>query len=109
MDEAPSLNALQRRIEPLGGTVLGVSLDEDPAAYEDFLKTYQIGFPTYRDPSNQIALDYGTPCTPKRTSSTERPHRPQNHRPPGLALPRHDHLPQLPSQNEIALASPPPR
>lgn len=65
VDEAPSLNALQRRIEPLGGTVLGVSLDEDPAAYEEFLKTYQIDFPTYRASSNQIALEYGTSMYPE--------------------------------------------
>lgn len=65
VEEAPSLNALQRRIEPLGGTVLGVSLDEDPAAYEEFLKTYQIAFPTYRAGSPQIALDYGTTMYPE--------------------------------------------
>jgi cytochrome c biogenesis protein CcmG, thiol:disulfide interchange protein DsbE len=65
VDEAPSLNALQRRIAPLGGTVLGVSVDEDQAAYENFLKTYQLGFPTYRDASKRIALDYGTTMYPE--------------------------------------------
>src|SRR5215471_9603341 len=33
VEEAPSLNNLQRYLEPRGGTVLGVSLDPDPAAY----------------------------------------------------------------------------
>lgn len=65
VDEAPSLNALQRRIAPLGGTVLGISLDEDQAAYENFLKTYQLGFPNFRDPSKKIALDYGTTMYPE--------------------------------------------
>jgi len=65
VDEAPSLNALQRRIAPLGGTVLGVSLDEDQTAYENFLKTYALGFPNYRDPSKRIALAYGTTMYPE--------------------------------------------
>ena len=65
VDEAPSLNALQRRIAPLGGTVLGISLDEDQSAYENFLRTYQLGFPNYRDPSKQIAVDYGTTMYPE--------------------------------------------
>ena len=65
IDEAPSLNALQRRIAPRGGTVLGINLDEDQSAYESFLKSYQIGFPNYRDPSKRIALDYGTTMYPE--------------------------------------------
>ena len=66
VDEAPSLNQLQRRIAPLGGTVLGVSEDEDPSAYETFLKTYSLGFPTYRDPvKGKIALEYGTSMYPE--------------------------------------------
>src|ERR1700678_300087 len=49
VDEAPSLNALQERIGPLGGTVLGVSVDDDERAYEEFIKHFELGFPTYRD------------------------------------------------------------
>jgi len=65
VDEAPSLNALQQHIAPLGGTVLGVSVDEDQTAYDDFLKTYSISFPTYRDPSRKIALGYGSTMYPE--------------------------------------------
>lgn len=66
VDEAPSLNQLQKRIAPLGGTVLGVSEDEDQAAYDNFLKVYSLGFPTYRDPvKGRIALDYGTSMYPE--------------------------------------------
>jgi cytochrome c biogenesis protein CcmG/thiol:disulfide interchange protein DsbE len=64
VDETQSLNQLQRRIAPLGGTVLGVSVDEDATAYENFLKMYNITFPTYRDPSKQIPLSYGTTMYP---------------------------------------------
>ncbi len=65
VDEAPSLDALQKKIAPLGGTVLGISVDDDPAAYEQFLKTYNVDFPTFRDPSKQIPLSYGTTMYPE--------------------------------------------
>ena len=66
VDEAPSLNQLQKRIAPLGGTVLGISEDDDQSGYDKFLKDYRIDFPTYRDLSkHQIALDYGTSMYPE--------------------------------------------
>jgi hypothetical protein len=47
-----------------------VSVDEDPTAYEKFLKDQSVDFPTWRDPSSkdnksQIALDYGTSMYPE--------------------------------------------
>jgi len=70
VEEAPALNRLQRHIEPLGGTILGVSIDEDPTAYEKFLKDFAIGFPTWRDPEakdnkSKIELGYGTSLIPE--------------------------------------------
>ena len=64
VDEAPSLNALQRRIAPLGGTVLGVSVDDDEQAYQEFIKHFELAFPTYRDTTKQIPLTYGTTMYP---------------------------------------------
>jgi cytochrome c biogenesis protein CcmG/thiol:disulfide interchange protein DsbE len=65
VEEASSFNQLQTRIRPLGETVLGISLDDDPAAYNNFLKTYNIDFPTFRDTSKKIAADYGTSMYPE--------------------------------------------
>ncbi len=67
IEEAPSLNALQQRIAPLGGTVLGVNVgvDDEEAAYENFLTTYRINFPTYRDATKQLAASYGTTAYPE--------------------------------------------
>jgi cytochrome c biogenesis protein CcmG, thiol:disulfide interchange protein DsbE len=70
VEEAPALNRLQRHIAPMGGTVLGVSIDEDPAAYEKFLKDFGIVFLTWRDPNVQdnkskIELAYGTSLIPE--------------------------------------------
>jgi len=58
--EMASLNRLHRVLAPQGGMVLGVSVDEDAAAYERFLRNQQISFPTYRDFSKKIATRYGT-------------------------------------------------
>jgi cytochrome c biogenesis protein CcmG, thiol:disulfide interchange protein DsbE len=65
VDETPSLNQLQRDIQPRGGTVLGVSVDEDENAYENFRVRYNLSFPTFRDPSQKIPLEYGTTMFPE--------------------------------------------
>jgi peroxiredoxin len=64
VEETPALNKLQKYIESRGGVVLGVSVDEDAAAYEKFLKDQGINFPTFREPTRKVALDYGTPVFP---------------------------------------------
>ena len=76
IEETPSLNKLQKYIESHNAMVLGVSVDEDPAAYEKFLKDQGIVFPTFRDPSVHrdpstniliapIANAYGTAIYPE--------------------------------------------
>ncbi len=64
VEEAASLNALQQRIAALGGTVLGVSVDDDPDAYEAFLKANGLSYPNYRDTTKQIPLQFGTKMYP---------------------------------------------
>jgi peroxiredoxin len=65
VEETPSLNKLQKYIDSRGGMVLGVSIDEDGAAYEKFLKDQSVIFPTYRDASKKSAADYGTTIYPE--------------------------------------------
>lgn len=60
VDETPSLNALQRRFQNQGLVVLGISIDEKPDLYRQFLSKYQVSFQTVRDPSKKISVDYGT-------------------------------------------------
>src|SRR6266516_1849358 len=64
VEETPSLNRLQKYIESRGGMVLGVSVDEDPAAYEKFMKDQGVIFLTFREPTRKLALDYGTSMYP---------------------------------------------
>lgn len=75
VEETPSLNKLQKYIESRNALVLGVSVDEDPDAYQKFLRDQGVIFPTLRDPSVHrdpstnvliapIANAYGTPVFP---------------------------------------------
>jgi peroxiredoxin len=61
----PALNRLHYQILSSGGTVLGVSVDDDEAKYEKFLAEYKITFPNYRDPSRGIAASYGSTMYPE--------------------------------------------
>jgi len=70
VEETPALNHLQKYIESRNGVILGVAADEDPAAYEKFLREQSVIFPTYRDPLTRdnhspIAQDYGTSMYPE--------------------------------------------
>ena len=65
VEEMASLGRLHQQIAPQGGIVLGVSVDEDSAAYGRFLREQRINFPTYRDPSKKIATEYGTSKFPE--------------------------------------------
>lgn len=65
VEETPALMALQRDISQRGGTVLGVSLDDDRSAYEKFLKDQGVNFPTYLDESKSIPGTYGTSQYPE--------------------------------------------
>jgi cytochrome c biogenesis protein CcmG/thiol:disulfide interchange protein DsbE len=70
VEEAPSLNRLQKYLEPRNALVLGVAADEDPSAFSKFLIDQSINFPTYRDPGTKerispIALSYGTSMIPE--------------------------------------------
>jgi peroxiredoxin len=70
VEETPALNHLQKYIEARNGVVLGVAADENPAAYEKFLRDQGVVFLTYRDPSTKdnhspIAQTYGTSMYPE--------------------------------------------
>jgi cytochrome c biogenesis protein CcmG/thiol:disulfide interchange protein DsbE len=64
VEEAASLEQLQKRIAPLGGTVLGVSVDDSQSQYESFLRAYNITYPNFRDTTKMIPKTYGTVMYP---------------------------------------------
>jgi peroxiredoxin len=65
IEEAPAMNALQQKISGRGGTIVGISVDDDDSAYAAFLKQHEVDFPTYRDPAKSIAESYGTRMYPE--------------------------------------------
>jgi cytochrome c biogenesis protein CcmG/thiol:disulfide interchange protein DsbE len=70
VEETPSLNRLQKYIEPRNAVILGIAADEDPAAVEKFLHEQGVVFLTYRDPGTKdnhspIAATYGTSMYPE--------------------------------------------
>jgi peroxiredoxin len=65
LEETQSLNRLQEDISQRGGVVLGISVDEDAAAYQKFLQDNHVVFPTYRDGTKKSAADYGTSMFPE--------------------------------------------
>ncbi|MHB8390323.1 MAG: TlpA family protein disulfide reductase [Acidobacteriaceae bacterium] len=58
IEELPSLLALHHRLPNL--VIIGVSIDQDPQAYRNFLLENHIDFHTIRDPSQAVMHSYGT-------------------------------------------------
>ena len=60
IDEMPSLNEFAEKYQGNGIQVIGLSVDENVAAYEEFLASNQISFLTLRDPAHNTSDIYGT-------------------------------------------------
>jgi cytochrome c biogenesis protein CcmG/thiol:disulfide interchange protein DsbE len=65
VEETPGLIQLNQRLASRNGVVLGVSVDDDESAYQQFLQTQHVNFLTSRDPSKKSAQDYGTVMYPE--------------------------------------------
>jgi peroxiredoxin len=70
IEETPGLNKLQKYINSRNGVILGVAADEDPTAYESFLRNQGVVYLTYRDSLTKdnhspIAQSYGTSMYPE--------------------------------------------
>jgi cytochrome c biogenesis protein CcmG, thiol:disulfide interchange protein DsbE len=65
VEETPALIELNQRIASRNGVVLGVSVDDDAAAYNQFIQEHKINFPVSRDASKKSAQDYGTVMYPE--------------------------------------------
>jgi len=70
VEETPGLIRLQKYIASRNGVVLGVAADEDPAAFEKFIREQGVTYRTYRDPGTKenrspIAESYGSSMVPE--------------------------------------------
>ncbi|MDP3000419.1 MAG: TlpA disulfide reductase family protein [Bryobacterales bacterium] len=60
IQELPSLNQFQKQFASSGVVVLGVSVDQNERAYQQFLKRAGVTFRTSRDPQADVSSRYGT-------------------------------------------------
>jgi peroxiredoxin len=60
VDELPSLVALHDGLSDKGFVVLGLSVDHDEKSYRQFVESFDISFPTVRDPGMTVSTKYGT-------------------------------------------------
>jgi len=65
VDEMPALNRLYLEYKEQGLVVLGVSIDEDAAAYRRFVRAMGIDFPTALDSQGKVMRQYGTRLVPE--------------------------------------------
>ena len=63
--EAPLLERAQRRLQPSGGTVLGVTYKDDAGASRDFMREFKLTYPSLRDDRLALAPKYGTTKLPE--------------------------------------------
>jgi len=62
--EMPLLEELYSKYEPLGFTLLGVNVDEDPAAAIEYLTEVQVSFPVLFDTANEVSKAYDVIAMP---------------------------------------------
>ena len=60
VQETPSLNEFAKMLAPSGVVVVGISVDQNEQQYRDFLKRFQVGYLTARDPAQNSSYRYGT-------------------------------------------------
>jgi peroxiredoxin len=59
-EETPSMNQMAQTLGPKGLVVLGISVDENQAAYQRFLASERVAFETALDATAEISANYGT-------------------------------------------------
>lgn len=64
-DEAPELVEAQKQLEKVGGTVLGVTVDDTTDASLKFMKDHGLKFPSLRDVEDDYGDDFGTSGVPE--------------------------------------------
>lgn len=60
VEEAPSLEKFAKTFKDSGVVVLGVSVDRNEQAYNNFIKRFGVTYQTSRDPEENLSYRYGT-------------------------------------------------
>lgn len=64
-EESPLMERTQRQLERHGGTILGVSYQDNEGKSREFLSQYGLTYPALRDANNEMANAYGTRQIPE--------------------------------------------
>lgn len=62
--EMPLLEQIQKKYAPLGFTMLGINVEEDPRLMEAFLNDVPVSFPVLLDPANGVSKLYNVSAMP---------------------------------------------
>jgi len=65
IEETPSLEKFAEQVKPYGIDVIGVSVDQDPAALAKFIRDYHLTYPIGRDSQQTLSWRYGTHLFPE--------------------------------------------
>lgn len=65
IEETPSLVQMADQVKSKGVTVVGVSIDVDKSAYENFVRSHNMDYVTVRDPEQKSSALYGTTGWPE--------------------------------------------
>lgn len=60
VDESPSLQKFAEQMRDQGVEVIGISVDQDPVALQNFIDRFGLTFTIGRDPNQKLAHRYGT-------------------------------------------------
>ena len=63
-EEMPLLNALHKKYQPLGFTVLGVNVEEQVDSARGFLSNFPVDFPILLDNTNKVSKQYNVIAMP---------------------------------------------
>ncbi|MCP4877587.1 MAG: TlpA family protein disulfide reductase [Gammaproteobacteria bacterium] len=63
-EEMPLLNALHKKYEALGFTVIGINVEEDTRNARGFLKNFPVDFPILLDKNNKVSKQYEVVAMP---------------------------------------------
>ncbi len=69
-DEAPTLGTLARQLYGRGVRFVGVDIRDEPDAALAFMSTFRISYPSFNDPSDEIALLFRATVPPSAIPST---------------------------------------
>jgi thiol-disulfide isomerase/thioredoxin len=68
--EAPSLGTLSRQLYGSGVRFVGVDIRDEPDSALAFMHTFRVGYPSFNDPNDEIALDFRGTVTPAAIPTT---------------------------------------